>query len=192
MKRIALLIGMIAVFALCANAQVYINFHEMPIASTPSPMPDFYPSGMFFYWDNFYYVSPGLWTGEGAGFVVDPSTQHNSVAVLGGPLCNLTVACSGSIKLSPPTMNAVNSTFRPMTMTVSAGWSPNRVTVVAYNNSQFVGQVTWDLTTTPQILSFPATWRVTQLVFTPEFINGNTVNPKNGSLVIYTFTLMPD
>lgn len=190
MKRIVLLIIFVAALALCANAQTLINFHEMPIASTPTPMPDFYPNGMYLDWNNFYYVSPGIWSGEGAGFWVDPSTRHNIVAFVGGPLCNLAIPCSGSIKLNSPAANAVNGTFTPGAISVSAGWAPGTVTVLAYNNSTFVGTLTWTLTTTPQTFAFPAAWKVTQLVFTPSFINANTVNPLNGSMVIYSFSVM--
>ncbi len=188
MKRIALLIAFIAAMALCASGQTLINFHGMPIAWTPTLMPDNYPENSNLYWDNFYYVTPGIWSGEGAGFWVDPSTEHNTVAFMGGPLCPLTVPCSASIKMNPS--HSVYGTFTPMSITISAGWMPNKVMVLAYNNSRFVGRLRWDLTTTPQTFAFPAAWRVTQLVFTPEPIHANTVNPPIGSMVVYDFTLM--
>ncbi len=182
MKQIVLLISFVVAVALCASAQTYINFHEMPTAWNPSLMPDNY-YGMT--WDNLYYVTPGIWSGEGAGFWVDPTTQHNIVAFTGGPLCNLPAACYGSIKL----LVAPNATatFTPMTMQVSAGWVTNNVIVTAYNNSEFVGRLLWRLTTTPQTFSFPATWNVTQLVFTPDVGTSHSVYPTDGSMVMYNF-----
>jgi len=189
MKRIVLLISFVAAVALCAGAQTYIDFHDMPIATTPTLMPDLYPSGMNMLWDSFYYVTPGMWSEAGPGFWVDPATQHNSVAFFGGPMCALSVPCSGSIKESQIVMAPRNRTFAPISMSVSAGWAANNVTVMAYNNSKFVGSVVWNLTTQPRTFHFPAAWNVTQLVFTPGFINANTTNPKPGSMVIYTFVL---
>jgi len=190
MKRIVLLISFLAVLGLCASAQTYIDFHQMPLAKTPTLMPDFYPEGMNLYWDNFYYVTPGLWSGAGQGFWVDPATQHNTVAFIGGPLCTLDIPCNGSIKISQIMMHPGNQTFTPMSISMSAGWVPNTVTVTAYNNSTFVGRVTWKLTTKPQTFSFPAAWNVTQLVFTPDIAISNAVHPQAGSMVIYTFILM--
>ena len=101
MKRIVLLISFIAMVGLCAGAQSYIDFHQMPTAATPTVMPDYYPEKSGLNWDNFYYVTPGLWRDAGPGFWVDPAKQHNTVAFLGGPLCTLAVPCDGSIKLAP-------------------------------------------------------------------------------------------
>ena len=190
MKRIVLLISFIVAVALCSGAQTLIDFHQMPIAGTPTVMPDYFPEGMNLYWDNFLYVTPGIWSGAGAGFWVDPSTRHNTVAFFGGPLCTLAVPCSASIKLNPIVLAPLNKTFTPVNITLSAGWYANNVTVLAYNNGKFVGSLRWALTTTPQAFTFPAAWTVTQLVFTPDVINANSVNPNAGSVVIYTFTLM--
>jgi len=190
MKRIVLLFCLVAALALCASAQVYINFANMPLAKTPTLMPDYYPPAMNMLWDNFYYVTPGLWSGEGVGFWVSPATQHSTVAFIGGPLCTLTVPCTGSIKESAIMIAPVKRTFTPVSISLSAGWASNTVRVTAYNNSTFVGTVTWTLTTKPQTFSFPAAWNVTQLAFTPGFIDANTVNPKPGSMVIYSFVLL--
>jgi len=190
MKRIVLLISFVAAVALCAGAQVFIDFHDMPIATTPTLMPDLYPSGMNMLWDSFYYVTPGMWSEAGPGFWVDPATQHNSVAFFGGPMCALSVPCSGSIKESQIVMTPRNRTFIPVGMIASSGWADNEVTVLAYNNSRLVGKLVWKLTTERQRFYFPAAWNVTQLVFTPGFINANTTNPKPGSMVIYDFAIM--
>jgi hypothetical protein len=191
MKRILLLLSFVAALVLCASAQTYIDFHEMPIAKAPAPMPDLYPEGVNLYWDNFYYVTPGIWKGEGPGFWVDPSTKHNTVALVGGPLCNLAIVCAGSIKMNPAQVGPTAQTFTPVSITLTAGWLPNNVIVTAYSNSKFVGSTIWKLTTEPQTFTFPNTWtRVTQLVFTPEFIHTNAIYPKAGSMVIYNFILV--
>ncbi|MGC2109033.1 MAG: hypothetical protein WA655_05910 [Candidatus Korobacteraceae bacterium] len=190
MKRIVLLISLVAALTLCAGAQTFIDFHEMPIAKTPQTMPDNYPSTVNLYWDNFFYVTPGLWTGEGPGFWVDPATLHNSVAFVGGPMCPLTVPCTSSLKMDAVQPNAKIQTFTPVSMSVSAGWAANNVIITAYNHGYFVGQMTLKLTTTPHTFSFPATWKVTQLAFTPTFIPTNAIYPKAGSMVIYSFVLM--
>lgn len=191
MKRIVLLISFVAVLSLCAGAQTLIDFHEMPIAYAPTPMPDYYPEGMGLYWDSFSYVTPGVWSGAGPGFWVDPSTKHNTVVFTGGVLCNLTVPCSGTIKMNPIMMTMLNKTFTPVNVILSAGWASNTVTVTAYNNGKYVGTVQWKLTTTPNTYTFPAAWNVTQLVFTPDFLGNNAVIP-DGSVVIYKFMFMPN
>jgi len=187
MKRIVLLITIVAAFALCAGAQTLIDFHDMPYAYAPSPMPDNYPKDMGLYWDNFSYVTPGLWSAAGPGFWVDPSSKPIDVAFAGGVLCNLTVPCTAMIKMNPIMVAApMNKTFTPVTITLSAGWQTNHVIITAYNNGTHVGTVVWKLTTTPQTFTFPAAWRVTQLAFTPDYLGNNATIPE-GSVVIYTF-----
>ena len=189
MKRIVLLFSLILALALCAGAQTYIDFHDMPMAKAPSPLPDAYPAGLNLYWDNFYYVSPGLWKG-GPGFWVDPATQHNIVSFVGGSMCALATPCSGAIKLGQGVI-PVARTFTPISMTLSAGWTANTVTIMAYNNGKFVGSQFWKLTTTPKTFTFPNTWKVTELIFTPGVpATGPTVTPKAGSMVIYSFILV--
>jgi hypothetical protein len=181
MKRIVLLIAFVAAVALCAGAQTYIDFHQMPVAKTPSPMPDYYPDGMNLYWDHFFYVSPGLWSGEGPGFWVDPTTQHNTAVFVGGPTCPIAATCVGTIKVA--SQRSALSTFTPMRIQMSAGWVPNKVTITAYNNSKFIGTTTVQLTTRPHIFTLPNVWhQVTELVFAPEPIPSNSV-------VIYSFLL---
>ncbi|HUI82759.1 MAG TPA: hypothetical protein VL240_00965 [Candidatus Binatia bacterium] len=190
MKRIVLLISFLAVLTLCASAQMaYVNFHEMPIATTPQQMPDNYPEGFMLNWDHFFYVSPGTWGNEGPGFLVDPSTQHNSVAFVGGSQCALAAACFASIKMQSPIMVSRPESFTPISITVTAGWGTNNVTVMAYNNSKFVGSLVWKLTTKPHTFSFPASWNITQLVFTPGIAPLKSVYPA-GSMVIYSFVVM--
>jgi hypothetical protein len=190
MKRIVLLTCLLAGFAVCASAQTFIDFHEMPMAKTPQTMPDNYPATMNLNWDNFYYVTPGLWSEEGRGFWVDPATLHNTVAFVGGPMCPLTVSCTSSLKMNPVQANARIQTFTPVSMSVSSGWAANDVIITAYNHGYYVGQITLKLTTTPHTFSFPATWKVTQLTFTPMFIPSNAIYPQAGSMVIYSLVLI--
>ena len=150
-------------------------------------MPDNYPVEAGLYWDNFYYVTPGMWKGEGRGFLVDPMTRHNSVAFIGGTQCSLAYTCHGSIKLQM--VPNATATFTPISMSLSAGWMPNNVTVIGYSHSKFVGRLTWKLTITAHTYTFPHAWNdVTQLVFIPE-VNAGHAMPV-GSMVIYSFVLM--
>jgi len=192
MKRIVLLISFLAVVALCANAQkIYIDFHEMHWIASPSPMPDNYPGEANLYWDNFLYVSPGVWSGAGPGFRVDPATQHNNVAFIGGPYCNLAAACGGSIKLEAMGMTPSHPGFQPISIVLSAGWLPNKVVVTAYRDADFVGTTEWNLTTTPKLFKFPPEWReVTQVAFTPRFIPSSSIYPTAGSMVVYNLLLV--
>lgn len=189
MKRIVLLVTLIAAFALCAGAQTFIDFHDMPYAYMPKAMPDNYPAHMGLYWDSFDYVTPGVWTGEGPGFWVSPSSKPSDVVFTGGVLCNLTVPCTGMIKMNPAYAAPMNKTFVPVSITLSAGWQDNKVTITAYNNGTYVGTLELKVTTTPQTFTFPATWTVTQLAFTPEYLGNNATIPA-GSVVIYNFTVM--
>ncbi len=193
MKKTFLLVTLVAVLAVSASAQTYIDFHQMPIVNTPAPLPDNYPSGSGLVWDHFYYVTPGLWKDAGPGFWIDPASHHNTVAFVGGTHCYLPAACFGSIKLQQPIGKSLAlPAFKPVSVSLSAGWLPNKVTVTGYDNSKVVGTVDWQLTTKPQTFSFPAAWRVTQLVFTSEFIPSSTNHPQAGSMVVYSLILMKD
>ena len=189
MKRIVLLISFVAALALCASAQTYIDFHEMPIAKAPSPMPDLYPTGVSLYWDNFFYVTPGAWDKAGPGFWVSPNVHD--VAFVGGLMCHMTVPCFASLKINPATVGPTAQTFTPVSMTLSAGWLPNRVIITAFNNGTLVGEFTLKLGTTPHPYSFPAAWKnVTQLVFKPEIIPNHALHAEAGSMVIYDLILL--
>jgi len=185
MKRIVILISFMAALALCASAQTYIDFSDMAMVKTPWPMPDNYPSGMYMNWDNFYYVTAGIWAGEGPGFQVLPTPK--TVAFLGGPMCDIRIPCHASIKLIGPNVAA----FTPVSIQVAAGWLPSRVVVSAYSNGKFLGHTVWNLTTDLQTLSFPNAWSdLTEITFIPEFVPTNSNYPKAGSLVIYKLAVM--
>lgn len=188
MKRIGLLLSFVVAVALCAGAQqMMITFSDMPSVVAPTPLPDNYPTGTYLTWDDIYYVSPMLWSGAGPGFLSGPDAR---VAFLGGDMCKQTPAiCSATIKI-PVGPNATMS-FQPINMVVAAGWYPNNVVVLAYNQGQFVGSMPLRLGTTAHIYNFPAHWtNVTQLTFIPSPISGAAKRPgQAGSMVIYAFTL---
>jgi len=179
MRKIGLLVCIVAVLALCASGQTLITFSNMPSTNHPLRMPDNYPGASFMNWDNFYFVSPQLWSGSGPGFEMGPDVR---VAFVGGPLCSLQPsACFGSIKvvLAP---NATAS-FQPLQISLAAGWVPNSVVVHAYNQSGLVGSVVWKLTTSAQVFTFPPEWtNVTQVMFYPS-----PAYRQAGSMVAYTF-----
>jgi hypothetical protein len=188
MKKVLLLITFITAIALCASAQTLIDFTGMPVATTPTPMPTNYPSSANIYWDNFLYVTPGLWSGAGPGFWVDPATKHNTTLFIGGPWQSI---AQGSIELQLKNPGPNISTFTPVSMLLAAGWNPNSVLVAAYCNSKLVGTTVWNLTTTPQTFTFPSVWtNVTQLVFTADPNMTSAVHPTPGSMVIYSFVLI--
>lgn len=190
MKRSVLLISFLAVAALCvAQTPMYMDFHDMGFAKTPIAMAGQYPGGHNLYWDNFLHVTPGLWAAAGPGFYVEAVGTHANVLFLGGPPQAIAV---GSIEMSP----GISTTprvplFQPISMTLSAGWTPNRVLVTAYLQTNAISNVVWNLTTKPQIFKFPPEWRnVTKLVFTPDPSLKTAVHPTTGSMVIYNFVLV--
>ena len=73
-------------------------------------------------------------------------THHNSVAFISSTQCSLAYTCHGSIKLQM--VPNATATFTPISMSLSAGWMPNNVTVIGYSHSKFVGRLTWKLTIT--------------------------------------------
>lgn len=181
MKRIVLLVCIVTAMALCASGQMLITFSDMPSVNRPLAMPDDYPTDTYLYWDNFYYVSPNLWSGAGPGFFTGPDLR---VIFIGGPMCTLQPnVCHGSIKVAV-TPNATAS-FQPVSISMAAGWVPNSVVVTAYNHSKLVGSRVWRLTTLAQRFDFPAEWtNITQLTFYPSPARGQM-----GSMVAYAFLL---
>lgn len=191
MKRIVLLGSFLAVVALCVNAQtpMFLDFHEMPLMKAPVNVTGAYPAQSNLIWDNFLAVTPGIWRDAGPGFRVDPATYHNNVTFLGGPWQSFAV---GSIEMIPARAGIPRVfVFQPVSMTLSAGWTANRVVVTAYLQSNAISNVVWNLTTTPRIFKFPPEWRnVTKLVFTPDPSVKNAIHPQAGSMVMYNFLLV--
>ena len=184
MKRIVLIISFLAIAALCASAQVYMNFSDMSAMPAPVKMPVQYPAHSNMVWNNFLCVTPALWSGRGPGFRA-PSVVTN-VVFIGGPAAT----SAGTISLTSMKAIAVVPTFQPISMTLSAGWGPNNLHVTALFNSGATATVIWKLTTTPQIFKFPPAWtNVNHLVFAPDPSLANAF-PAPGSMVIYDFLLV--
>lgn len=181
MKRVGLLVCVITALALCASGQMLITFADMPSVSQPSPMPQDYPTDTYLYWDNFYYVSPLLWSGSGPGFLKGPDLR---VAFIGGPMCYAQPSiCHGSVRMPILPGKSLETVFQPLKISLSAGWFPNKVMVIAYYHSELVGSVVWPLTIKAQEFDFPASWtNVTELKFIPITSGG-----KAGSVVAYAF-----
>src|ERR1700685_2090472 len=76
-----------------AGAQEQLNFSQLPLVNTPSPMPNGYGQ---FDWGHFFYVNPYGWSGAGSGYQLGP--QGEDVAFVGGEFCRLSgYACFGTI-----------------------------------------------------------------------------------------------
>lgn len=181
MKRIGLLVCVITAMALCASGQTLITFSDMPSVNQPSPMPQDYPTDTYLNWENFYYVSPMQWSESGPGFFRGPDVR---VAFIGGPMCYTQPSvCHGSLRIPISPGKSLDFPFQPLKIWLSAGWFPNKVMVLAYNHSQYLGSVVWPLGITAQEFDFPATWTmVTELTFIPIPSGGQV-----GSMVAYAF-----
>jgi hypothetical protein len=168
MKKTLVLLACIVALALAASAQENLNFANLPLVSTPSPMPNGYGQ---LNWTNIFYVDPSAWSGAGPGYRDGPVGQD--VAFVGGKFCRLLQqACFGTIS-SPggPT------SFQAVSAIVAGGFGPTQIIVTAYNNGNYVGTSAYLLTTRMQTLNFPSSWgSITQLVFQTS---------GGGDLVIY-------
>jgi len=173
MKRFLGSIGLaLCVFALMASAsaQQEVNFANLPLVSTPSPMPTGYGE---LSWGNFFYVNPFGWSGAGPGYKLDSKVED--VAFIGGQFCRLSGnTCFGT--LSDPLGFAVVSA------NVAAGYGPAAVIATAYNNGKFVGTANYFIGTEMQTLHFPSSWGVVTEVDLQ--VTGTT-----GDLVLYSMTL---
>jgi hypothetical protein len=152
-----------------AGAQEQLNFSQLPLVNTPSPMPNGYGQ---FDWGNFFYVNPYGWSGAGSGYQLGP--QGEDVAFVGGEFCRLSgYACFGTIN------NARG--LQLVSATVAGGFGPTQITVTAYNNGTFLGSAQYFLTTQIRTLNFPASWGIaTEVMF--------HVSGEPGSLVIYNLS----
>jgi len=175
MKKTLIVIAFALAAALAASAQLNLTFGDMPLVSTPSPLPNGY-GGLN--WTNIFYVDPNQWAGAGPGYKLGPmgaSMRAQDVAFVGGKVCRLLQEyCYGTIS-SPGGPTA----FQPISAMVAAGFSPTYVIVTAYNNGNYVGAASYPLAVQLQTLNFPSSWgAVTQLTF--QTVNG-------GDLVFYNF-----
>jgi hypothetical protein len=172
MKRllaIACLTICLVSLAIGADAQEQLNFSQLPLVNSPSPMPNGYGQ---LGWANFFYVNPYGWSGAGPGYQRGP--QGEDVAFVGGLSCRLSgYACFGTI-------NDIRG-FQLVSANVAGGYGPTQITVMAYNDGAFLGSAQFFLTTQMRTLNFPASWGVaTEVIF--------QVTGQPGSLVIYNLS----
>lgn len=129
-----------------ASAQATLNFADLPLMNTPSPMPSGYGQ---IDWGNFYYVDPFSWSGAGPGERLGP--QGQDIAFLGSRTCRLVqYACFGTI--TDP------RGFQLVSATIAGSQGPTAVTATAYNNGNFVGTTNLFITSQMRTVVFPANW----------------------------------
>jgi len=170
MKRILVLLACVLAVAFGAFGQENIDFSTLPLASTPSPVPNGY-GGLN--WTNFFYVDPSQWSGAGPGYKDGPTGED--VGFVGGRICRLMPeTCYGTISSAGGPI-----AFQPVSAVVAGGFGPTYVIVTAYNNGTYVGSMSIPLGTQMRTLTFPASWgSITQLVF---------ATPTGADLVLYDF-----
>jgi hypothetical protein len=179
MKKTIVLLACLMALAISATAQNQINFTGLPPVSSPMPVPNGYDG---FTWTNILYVDPAEWQMAGSGYKLTPNTNQD-VAFVGGTTCLIPGRgenCFGSISV-PSTLNqgGINNplSFQLVSATVAGGFGPTAITVVAYNNGNYVGSAFYTLTGDLQTINFPASWGgVTEVTFQTAAM---------GDLVIY-------
>lgn len=171
MKKTLVLLACLLALAIGASAQENLSFADLPLVSSPAPMPNGYGQ---LNWTNVFYVNPGQWSGAGPGYKDGPVGKD--VAFVGGKVCRLLQEyCYGTIS-----SNGGPTSFQAVSATVAGGFGPTNITVTAYNNGQYVGSSFYVLNPQIQILNFPSSWgSITQLVFQI---------PGGGDLVLYDLT----
>src|ERR1035437_11056285 len=65
MKKTLLLLTCLLALAIGAVAQENLNFADLPLVGTPTPMPSGYGQ---LNWSNISYVDPSQWSGAGPGY----------------------------------------------------------------------------------------------------------------------------
>jgi hypothetical protein len=168
MKKTVVLLAFILALALGATAQEDLNFADLPLVSSPTPLPNGYGQ---FNWNNIFYVDPYHWSSSGSGYRDGPGGQD--VAFIGGKICRvLQEACYGTI-----TASSVHIVFSPVSATFAGGFGPTYVTATAYNNGTYVGSMSFPLNTGMRTLNFPSSWGfITQLTLQTD---------AGGDLVLY-------
>ena len=149
MKRTFLLIAAVLALTMSATAQQQINFADMPLVNTPAPMPLNYD---MLNWGNFMYVDPGQYAGGGPGY--RNFFTHRDVVFIGGQQCGpVRPGCYGIIS-----RQGIHGGFEAVSAIMAAGYRPQQVTVLAYNEGRFVGSYSFILRTMPQLVTFPDSW----------------------------------
>ncbi len=98
MKKTLVLLACMVALALGASAQENLNFADLPLVSSPAPMPSGYGQ---LNWTNILYVDPAEWSGAGPGYkdqLVEGRLVNQDVAFVGSKVCRLLQEnCFGSI-----------------------------------------------------------------------------------------------
>jgi hypothetical protein len=132
-----------------ASAQEQINFADLPLIAAPAPLPGGY-AGLN--WGNFFYVDPTLDRDAGPGFL--NLLTHRDVALIGGEFCApVQSGCYGVISSV-----GGRTAFQATGAIMAAGYQANVITVTAYNNGTYKGQVRFALSTVAQSVGFPSSW----------------------------------
>jgi hypothetical protein len=138
----------LVILAAGANAQQQLNFANLPLVNSPSPIPSGYGQ---LNWGNFFYVNPYGWSGSGAGYRLGPKDED--VAFIGGESCRLSGnTCYGTLSSA--------GGFELVSANVAAGSNPEAIIVNAYTNGRFVGSANYFLTAEMRTLIFPSSWGV--------------------------------
>lgn len=128
-----------------AGAQQQLNFSNLPLVSSPAPMPIGYGQ---LDWGNFFYVNPFDWSGAGPGYQL--GAQGEDVAFLGGAYYRLNKQCVGTLTDSLG--------FVLVSANVAGGYGPASVTAIAYKNGTYIGTANFFVGMSMQTLTFPASW----------------------------------
>jgi hypothetical protein len=139
----------LAMTAIAANAQEQVNFADLPLIGTPAPLPGGYAE---LNWGNFFYVDPSLDSGAGPGFL--NLLTHRDVAFIGGEFCGpVRSGCYGIISSQGGPL-----AFEAVAAIMAAGYQANVITITAYNNGKYKGQMSYSLSTVAQSVAFPSSW----------------------------------
>lgn len=145
MKKILVVLASLLVLAVGASAQQTLNFSQLPLVDSPSPMPNGYGQ---LSWGNFFYVNPSGWSAAGPGYKL--GSQAGDVAFIGGEFCRLNNTCFGTLTSA--------GGFEPLSATVAGGYGLAAVTATAYNNGAYIGAMQFFVGSQVQTVNFPSSW----------------------------------
>ena len=144
-------IAVVAMVATAAQAQQQINFSDLPLVASPTPMPLGYQS---LNWSNMFFVDPDLYAGGGPGY--QNMLTHRDVTFIGGQFCfPVQSGCYGVISVPGGPID-----IQVTSAVMSAGFENNLVTFNAYHDGTYKGSMTIKLYTVPSLVHFPVSWGV--------------------------------
>jgi hypothetical protein len=156
----------VAMGATAAQAQQQLNFADLPLVASPTPLPIGYQS---LNWSNMFYVDPDLYPGAGPGY--QNLLTHRDLVFIGGQFCApVRSGCFGIISApgGPIDIHVVSAVM-------AAGFQNTNITFYAYRNGTFVGSMTAKLYTVPLLVRFPSSWdAITELQIQTDYA-GNVV-----------------